>query len=275
MRARFALALVFLATLSLAVTGCRVEFGGGPAGEFTPRKPGVLTVATEKVPSAGFWLGTPEHPTGGFEYELAVAMAGRFGLDRVEIRTVPFAKMITGDLDGADLGLRQLTPTGDREQYLDFSIPYLSAPPGALVLTGETIPDMKTAKELSWAVPGGTTLVGTLESLINPRKVRIAADREHTVRLLESGRVEAAFFDLPVALALAHASGGRLQVAAQFNRNEALAAALPKDSPDLEAVNSAIRTFTSDGTLSAMAERWLGTPLQAGSFSVPDVPLIR
>jgi len=275
MRFRPLVISVILTVLGVAATGCQVEFGGGPAGVFTPARSGVLTVATETVPSAGFWTGTRAHPAGGFEYGLARAMADRFGLGKVEIRTVPFEKMITGDLAGADLGLRQLTPTGDREQYLDFSVPYLSAAPGALVRAGEVIPDMKTAKGLSWAVPAGTTLVGTLEDLVNPARIHVAADRAATVQLVEQGRADAALFDLPVALALAHDSRGRLAVAAQFNGAEALAAALPKGSPNLEAVNSAIRAFASDGTLSSLAERWLGTTLQAGSFTVPDVPLIR
>src|SRR5205814_7474371 len=48
------------------------------AGTFTPRTAHVLTVAMSGYPTAGFWEGTPQHPTGGFEYELARAMAHRF-----------------------------------------------------------------------------------------------------------------------------------------------------------------------------------------------------
>lgn len=271
----FLLALALAAICGASLSGCVIEFGGGPAGEFTPVEPGVLTVATEKVPTVGFWLGTPEKPTGGFEYELAVALAGQFGLDRVRIRTVPFERMTAGDLAGADLGLRELTPTSEREQNLDFSIPYLSAPPAALVRAGVAIPDMLTARELSWAVPEGTTLVGTLEELVDPSEMTIMKDRPTIVHAVLDRKVDAALFDLPVALALARASNGALDVAAQFNNSEALAVALPKGSSNLEAVNSAIRTLTSDGTISELASTWLGVSLQAGSFSVPDIPLIR
>ncbi len=267
------LAAVLLAGMSLA--GCVVRFGGGPTGEFSPVKPGVLTVTTERVPLAGFWLGTRQNPTGGFEHELAVAIAGQLGLDRVEIRTVPFERIIAGDLDGADLALRELTPTPEREQNLDFSTPYLSAPPAALVPSGEVIPDLKTAKGLTWAVPAGTTLVDTVESVIAPDQVRIGPTRGAVIRLVAGGKADAALFDLPVAMAVAHASNGRFDVAAQFKSDETLAAALPKDSSGLEAVNSAIRTLTADGTISALAERWLGESLQAGSFTVPGIPLIR
>lgn len=266
------LLLCVVAVLSQA--GCTVEFGGGPTGEFTPVKPGVLTVATEKVPMTGFWLGTKERPTGGFEYGLAQAIAGQLGLDRVEIRTVPFGKMIAGDLGGADLGLRQLTPTPEREQNLDFSIPYISAPPAALVLGGTGIPDMKTAKELTWVVPESTTLVGTLEDLVDPDRMFEKPDRAAVVHAVVDGEADAALFDLPVALALAQASAGELEVAAQFNSQETFAAALPAGSSNLEAVNSAIRSLASDGTLSDLAEQWLGVSLQSDSFSVPGIPLV-
>lgn len=269
--------IIALALLSagLAISGCVVRFGGGPTGEFSPVKPGVLTVTTERVPLAGFWLGTRQNPTGGFEYELAVAIAGQLGLDRVEIRTVPFERIIAGDLDGADLALRELTPTPERERNLDFSIPYLSAPPAALVREGETIPDLKTARELTWAVPAGTTLVDTVERVIAPDQVKIGRTRGAVIRLIAEGKADAALFDLPVAMAVAYASNGRFDVAAQFQSDETLAAALPKDSPNLEAVNSAIRTLTTDGTISDLAEQWLGESLQAGSFTVPGIPLIR
>lgn len=269
------LLLLPLVWIALFSSGCGVEFGGGPAGDFKPVQSRVLTVATEKVPAAGFWLGTPEHPTGGFEYGLARSMAERFGLDRVEVRTVPFEKMIAGDLGGADLGLRQLTPTDEREENLEFSIPYISAAPAALTRAGRSIPDLKTARDLTWAVPKGTTLVDTLRERVRPETMTIGADRGAVVGMVLDGDADAALFDLPVAMALARASGGVLEVAAQFSGDEALAAALPKGSPNLEAINSAIRSLTSDGTISGLAEEWLGEQLQAGSFAVPGIPLIR
>lgn len=275
MRVRPVLVLLLLVATGLSLASCRIEIGNGPAGEFDPVTPGVLTVATEKVPAAGFWLGTKDDPTGGFEYGLAEALADRFGLDRIEIRTVPFERMIEGDLAGADLGLRELTPTGEREEHLDFSIPYISAPPAALVRAGSEIRDLKAARELTWAVPRGTTLVETLEEVVRPEERVIGPDRAAVVGMVLDRTAGAALFDLPVALALAQASGGELEVAAQFNGDEALSAALPAGSSNLEAVNSAIRALASDGTISDLAEEWLGTGLQSGSFTVPDIPLIR
>jgi polar amino acid transport system substrate-binding protein len=91
------------------------------SGTFTPRTPGTLTVATAQVPDPGFWTGTIAHPTGGFEYELAHALASRFGLARVRVIEVPFDRLIAGDLGGADLALSDITVTAERSRYVAFS----------------------------------------------------------------------------------------------------------------------------------------------------------
>lgn len=266
---------LILAAAAFALASCQIEIAEHPSGEFQPSEPGRLVVATEQVPAPGFWAGTVDEPDGGFEYELARAMADRFGLDEIEIRTVPFRDMIEGDLAGADIGLRQLTPTAERDRHLDFSIPYLSSPPAALVGAGTRVPDLKTARELSWAVAEGTTLVAILEEQISPEETVVTRNRRAALFLLRSGKVDAVLLDLPVALALADASDGELDVAAQFHGDEALAVALPQGSPNREAVNSAIRALTADRTIADLAGDWLGTSLQSTSFSVPDVPLIR
>jgi ABC-type amino acid transport substrate-binding protein len=52
-----------------------------------------------------------------------------------------------------------------------------------------------------------------------------------------------------------------------------VAAALPAGSANVDAVDTAIRGFEADGTLSDLAKRWLG--LTVNGFSADDVPLIR
>jgi polar amino acid transport system substrate-binding protein len=120
---------VLLAAVAFAVSACSTDQGAA-GSKFHPVTPGVLTVATAFLPAPGFWEGRP--PTRGFEATLAAALAHRLGLDRVRVVQVPFASITSGKLGGADLALSQLTPTKKREQRLDFTTPYLTAPPGVL-----------------------------------------------------------------------------------------------------------------------------------------------
>jgi polar amino acid transport system substrate-binding protein len=271
---RRALLLGMSLLLALLVAACD-EVNAPSEGAFEPSKPGVLTVATDRLPQPGFWNGEPE-PDGGFEWALAEELAGRFGLDEVEVVVRPFEQLVQGDLGGADLAMSQITPTSERDEVLDFSEPYLSANPAVLVAEDFEVRDVKEARELTWAVQRGTTLEEDLERRIVPDDQVLHLDSQsEVVEAVREGEVDAALLDLPVALAYARHSEGELMVAAQLASDEALAIALPEGSGNREAVDSAIRFLINEGRLSELAERWLGSPLRGGDFSIEDVRVIR
>ena len=242
----------------------------GSAGTFTPARPGVLTVATSTVPSPGFWEGTASEPTGGFEYELARDLADRFELDRVKIKVVHFHRVVAGHLDGADLALDLLTPTDEREEKLDFSTPYLDSAPTVLVASGTAVPDLASAQELRWGEVRATTLVSDIEEQIVPEEpLRIYDGQKEMLAALESGKVEAALLDLPSAVAVAQESEGRLEAVAQLPEREPLAVALPPGSENLQAVDSALRAFQSDGTIDGLLHEWVGADAAEAESAIP------
>jgi len=263
-------AVVGLALVGALTLGCGAQERSA-AGRFRPAHPGTLTVATAEIPTTGFWEGTPEHVTGGFEWALANALAGRWGLARVSVVTVAFAAMVGGDLGGADLGLAQLTATAGRERVLGFSTPYLPSTPAVLVRAGTDVPDLAAARQRSWAVQASTTLEAFLDDVVRPDLAPLqVGSSEESPRLLESGRVEAVLLDLPVAAALADRSGGVLEVAGQFATDDALSAALPKGSANREAVDSALRALEADGTIDTLVRESIGDTV-VGSAAAPVI----
>jgi len=263
-----------LLVLGALLSACGGGKLGAAAGTFTPRTPGTLTVATAQIPDPGFWQGTFQHPTGGFEYELARALASRFGLARVRVIDVPFRQLTAGHLHGADLALSDITVTSERARYVAFSTSYLRAPPAILVRPGTEVPDVHSAQRLSWAVESGTTLLQALEESIEPSSTPLILDHQREVlHALRSGRAQAIMLDLPVALAYARESPHAYAVAAQLSSEAVLAAALPLGSSNVEAVDSAIRAFGADGTLERLGHAWLHTDLQEGQSE--NVPVLR
>jgi polar amino acid transport system substrate-binding protein len=255
------------AALCMAVlpTGCGTT-RSATGGRFEPATPGVLTVATAFLPAPGFWQGPL--PWRGVEGGLATALAKHLGLDRVKVVQSPFASIVRGQMRGADLALSQLTPTAEREHSVDFSTPYLSAPPGVLARLGADAVDEKELRQLDWVVSSASTLTPIVMKRIRPLHAPIVVqDRAQALDVLRAGHAEALLLDLPVALALARAEPQLFHVPAQLDGEETLAAALPNGSPNLEVVDSAIRSLQADGTIERLTTRWLGT-------TGHDVPLI-
>ncbi|BCB87884.1 substrate-binding periplasmic protein [Phytohabitans suffuscus] len=248
--------------VAVLLAGC--GRGVPAAGEFRPAVGGELSVATATLPLPGFW----EEP-GGFEYGLAEALADRFDL-RLRVVQVPFERIVSGDLGGADLALSQVTATPDRERLLDFSQPYLPATPAGL--SRDAIPDLATARDRRWAVKRGTTLAAVLTGFIRPTTApALTADEPSALTLLAAGSVDAVLLDLPAALVVADRSAGALRVAVQVASDDSLAVALPRGSANVEAVDSAVRAFADDGTIDRLARRWLGADVRDAEADVPVI----
>lgn len=268
------LLLASIATaLALAALGC-ANAGNGAAGSFTPRTADTLTVATAQVPDPGLWAGTFAHPSGGFEYGLAQALAKRFGLAKIKLVHVPFAQLVKGDLGGADLALSDITITDERSEHLDFSTPYLKAPPAILVRPGTEVADVNAARGLHWAVQHDTTLKSALEAEIEPTTRTLVFEHQlDVVDSLLTHRAEAVLLDLPVALAYTRESPGTYTVAAQLPSEAVLGVALPQHSDNVEAVDSAIRGLDSEDEIERLGQQWLHVDLQEGKAE--GVPVLR
>jgi polar amino acid transport system substrate-binding protein len=261
------------ALLATSAVGC-ANAGNGAAGSFSPRTPNTLTVATAQVPDPGFWEGTFARPTGGFEYELAKRLASHFGLAKVKIVDVPFDELVRGQLGGADLALSDITITEAREQYLDFSTPYLKAPPAIVVRPGTQVADVDAARHLRWAVQNDTTLKEALEKQIEPTtKTLVFEHQSEKLAALEDGRVGAVLLDLPVALAYASESPRKYSVVAQLPSEAELGAALPSGSENAEAVDSALRALQSEGEVDRLAHHWLHADYEEGGAE--GIPVLR
>jgi polar amino acid transport system substrate-binding protein len=266
--------LPILLALALLASGCGVDVGAGEAaGNFEPKRPGTLTVVTQPLPTAGFWEGTGQRPTGGVEYGMARELADRLGLERVVVRTERFSRIAAGELGDADLAMALITPTGEREEALDFSSPYFEAAPALVANSGTEIPDVQTAQELRWALGRNTTFEDIVAEQIRPDEEPLYFEsRVEEIEALADGRAEVAMFDLPAALAI-EATTPELEVVAKLAQTEPIAIALPEESGEnTEAVSSAVRAMIADGTLDELTDRWLGVSI---TDAEAEVPLLR
>ena len=105
-------AVITFLVVAMVAAGCSGKPKDKILVEVAPTVPGTLTVATT-LPAPGFWEGDDVTIVGGgYEWGLARALADEFDLN-LKIIDVPFADIVAGDMDGADMALAQIEITDD------------------------------------------------------------------------------------------------------------------------------------------------------------------
>jgi len=227
--------------------------------EFTPVTDDTLTVVTN-LPGPGFWEGDdPDAISGGYEYEIAVALQERLELANLDINNVSFDQLVAGQVGDFDIALSQVTITDERQQVVDFTVPYFESDQGVLVEAGTEVATMEDAKALQWGVQTGTTGATYLADVVQPdQEAQVFQEFTAALAALDAGQVEAVMMDTAIVLSQAAESDGAQEVVAQFKTGEAYGGILPKGSTNADAINAVLTELREDGSLSAFAEEWLG-----------------
>jgi polar amino acid transport system substrate-binding protein len=238
------------------------EAASGAAADFTPVTEDTLTVVTS-LPAPGFWNGDdPAAITGGYEYDIALALQEGLGLADLEIVNVSFDQLVAGQVGDFDVALSQVTITDERKQVVDFTEAYFEADQGVLVQAGTEVASVEDAKALQWGVQSGTTGLDYVNDVLQPENEPQAfQDLAAGFAALDAGQVDAFMMDTAIVLAQAAESGGSQEVAAQFKTGEEYGGIMPEGSEgsaNADAINAILTELKDDGSLSAFAEEWLG-----------------
>jgi len=231
--------------------------------------PGALSVRPD-LPAPGWWNGdSPDTIKDGFEYCMAANMAYRAGLDRVIVVNRSFAQLLTGQAQGFDIALSQITITDDRRKVVDFTHPYYSSDQGVLVKAGFKV-DKNSIKKLRLAVEQGTTTFDYVMDRIKPVQTpRVFPQTAPMFAALAAGQVDAVLYDTPTVLARAKQSHGAFQVAGRYDMGEKWGGLVNKGSPNLAAFNKLIDDFKNDGTLQRLTETYLTPGLGVDPAKLP------
>ena len=99
---------------ALMVAGLVAGVAVSGAGASVAQKKGELKVGTN-LPAPGFWTGNdPDSISGGFEYDLAKAIAAKLGYSGVKVVNVSFDGLVAGKAKGFDMAFSQVTITKRR-----------------------------------------------------------------------------------------------------------------------------------------------------------------
>ncbi|MGR3491689.1 MAG: ABC transporter substrate-binding protein [Shimia sp.] len=256
-----ALATTFLTAATAATAGGHLCWEGKTVTE------GKLTIATGN-PAFFPWVIDDAPESGeGFEAAVAYAVAEEMGVpaeDVVWVRT-SFDEAIQPGAKSFDVNMQQYSITEDRDQIVDFSESYYSAPMAVVAVGDATKAEGTVAgmQDLRFGAVGTTTAVPMLMENIEPnRDPLLYNDNADVIAAMQAGQIDAALFDLPTALYLSAVVIDGSSILGQFpaDRSENpdnFGMLMEEGSALKECVDAALATLKEDGTLAEIEATWL------------------
>lgn len=266
---------MLLSTLAVLAMSTTFAQAGGHCAAGKTLTEGKLTIATGNPAYYPWVLNDAPESGEGFEAAVAYAVAEEMGFaaeDVVWVRS-SFDEAIQPGAKNFDMNMQQYSITPERDQVVDFSAPYYTAPMAVLVSPGavDTAPTLEALKGLKWGAVGSTTAVPKLASTIQPDSDPLLyGDNADVNAAMSANQIDAALFDLPTALFLSAVMIEGSKVIGQFapdaSDNPDQFGMLMEEGSALKAcVDDAIAALTESGAMAQIEAKWLqdttGVPL--------------
>lgn len=263
--------LTGLLALSLIAGACAEEptarqpEGTPPEAEESPvletLEPGVLTVGMD-VPFAPFEFREGGEVVG-LDVDLATEIGARLGLEVVFVDTdfdTIFTQLAVGRFD---VVVSATGITAEREEEVNFTIPYYNAQQTLAVQEGSGITGVADLGEEHFvAVQRGTTGEIWAEENLVPQGVQLRAfvQTPDLYTALEAGQVDGVINDEPNALQEVPAREG-LEIVETIDTGEAYGIAVnPANEPLLDAVELTLQELIDDGTYEQIYAKYPDLP---------------
>lgn len=212
----------------------------------------------------------------GFDVDLGKAIAEGLGLEAVFINT-GFDALFTQSLPQGqfDVGISAITVKPERQQSVDFTVPYFKAD---LSLAVRRDGDVREIEDLEGELIGaqaGTT--GEDCSRVVLEQVGAADVRTFETALqafddLVAGRVAGVINDLPSSEVIVN-ERPELLISQIIETQEVYGIAIGKQKPDLRvAINEILLTLFEDGTYAEIYEEWFGVTPPPFDLPPADYP---
>lgn len=209
-----------------------------------------------------FGIMNENNQPDGYDADVAKLLAKEWGVEAQIVpvtgpNRIPYLQSNQVDLLVASLGI-----TEERAKSVDFSEPYAGISIGVF---GAADAEVTKAEDLSGKTIGvaRASTQDTAVTKIAPQDATIQRfdDDASAVQALLSGQVELIGVSNVVAAQIKQAAPGRFNQKLELSQQVQGIAVRKGSSELLEAVNAFLEKVKADGQLSAIHEKWLGTPL--------------
>lgn len=260
---KFLLFVSLLIVASMALSACgpkpSAETCGGGHMEGLPDLGGrTITVAVENAYPP---FNNIDEATGqgvGWDYDTVCEICNR-------INCVPdfrqaawdglFPAMQAGEYDMAADGI---TYTAERDEIVDFSIPYVTIGQVLLVRADETatLQDFINNPDLVVGTQIGTTNEIVARETFPNKEIQSFEDFGAAVLALIAGDIDGVVVDNVTASGFMGENPGEMKIGAQITSDEQLAFVFPPGSDLVAPINAALQSMIDDGTLDALNTTW-------------------
>jgi len=197
----------------------------------------------------------------GFDIDIAKYIANKYGY-RLVIKDIAFEGLIPALLAGEiDMIVAAMTITAEREEVVDFSIPYYNASQGILIRADA--PDIVKLEDLynkTIGVQSGTTgEAWAMENLANYSEI-IAYPRVYdAIAALEAGYIDALILDEPVANYYGETVEDIKKASYVIETGEQYGIAVREgDTELLNKINAALEELIRSGKYNELIGKWFG-----------------
>lgn len=257
------LILSLLALTSMLLTACgagtQTTSGGGNAQAGMPDLGGkTITVAVENAYPPFNSIDEASGKGVGWDYDTVTEICKR-------INCVPefkqaawdgiFPAMQAGEYDALADGV---TFTAERDEIVDFSIPYVTV--GQVLLTradeSRSLDAFKTDADAIIGTQIGTTNEIVAKKTFTDKDIRSFEDFGGAVLALLSNDIDGVVVDNVTASGYMAENEGKLKIANQITSDEQLAFVFPPGSDLAAAFTKALEAMKTDGTLDTLNKKW-------------------
>ena len=228
----------------------------------------MLTIGTDD-PAYTPWFDNNKPSDGkGFESAVAYAVAKQLGYPASKVKWVKaaFNNVIQPGKKSFDFDINEVSITPDRAKAVDFSSGYYDVAQAIITTTKSKIAKAKSIADLANAKLGasvGSTSYTTITNTIKPKvKPSVFSTNDLATSALKNGQIDGLVLDLPTAFYVAGAELSNGVIIGQFAPqagSDQFGLVLTKGSPLTKSVSAAIDALRANGTLKAIAAKWLAT----------------
>ena len=255
-----------VASLSIGISATSATAASKPS--LATLTPGTLTIGTDD-PAYTPWFDNNNPADGkGFESAIAYAIAKQLGYPASKVKWVKasFNTVIQPGKKSFDFDINEVSITPERAKAVDFSTGYYDVAQALITTTKSKIAKAKTLADLANAKLGasiGSTSYSTITDVIKPKvKPSVFDTNDVATAALKNGQIDGLVLDLPTAFYVAGAELSNGLIVGQFAAkagSDQFGLVLSKGSPLTKSVSAAVDALRANGTLKALATKWLAS----------------